>query len=426
MDNIEGGYILNSNDVVEKNKVKFQINIETHLIIIDFIDEVTIIDDSNTINHLFLLDSCGNKLTILDCHIEKRSNRKVEILFSTIVLGKHEKNPDELKPSKVHFGIGSDPIPLLDIHLPKKAVELDNITFEFQDSKDNSYICNLIITPTKGSLLLADLETAFFNIMDILFLCFGFYPYIDNERIIFDGEIIRINRLQLSKYHKGSSFAHWSTILASGSNIDLEKAYPKFCSMKDKNGIIIEALTNAIHSSDLIIDFTLSILIQCVEGYIRQWHGEKKFPDTIKKTIQKKFIGALDDINFIELEDITEEYPTKEAIINSINGLLGHLNSPSLGDCLKQAYNLNDNTKLILAQEIENQSYDDFISKSKATRNQFSHMSPKKRRFDNINEIIIAKEKYVLLLRLMMLHDLGININGNLKGYINKINKRRE
>ncbi|MEG0693941.1 MAG: hypothetical protein RR444_12790, partial [Oscillospiraceae bacterium] len=56
------------------------------------------------------------------------------------------------------------------------------------------------------------------------------------------------------------------------------------------------------------------------------------------------------------------------------------------------------------------------------TRNQFSHMSPQKKRFSNVYETVVAKEKYVLLLRLIMLQDLGIQINGDLKRHIDNIN----
>ena len=425
MANILGGYIIDSffhKNIIEKEKVQFEINIETHYITIQFEDDIYIENDNHPINYVFLLDAYEKKLTMLDCYIEEQSARKVKILFSTIILGLHNQQFDILNPSSVCFEIGSAPVPLLNVHLPKGITALENINIEIKDSKGGLNDVDLMITPTTEAISLDDLETVFFNVMDIYFLCLGFYPYIQSEKLMYRNHEIYIDRLQFSKYKKGCSYAHWSTILASGTGILLEKAYPKFCLMLDRNKIIIKALTNAIYSSDLIIDFTLSILIQCVEGYIREWHKWKKFSNGLKHKIRDKLVMSLDDFNLEKEKNADGKPMSKEDLIESIKGLLGDLNSPSLGECLEKAFNINDYTKMILNEEIENESYDDFISKSKGTRNQFSHMTPQKNRFSNVYEIVMAKEKYVLLLRLIMLNDLGIQINGDLKRYIDNIN----
>lgn len=424
MDNIRGGYILNSNfhgNPIEKEKVEFEIETEVHNITIEFQEALNIASNS-AISYVFLVDAIGNSLTILDCHIQEQSICRVKILFSTIIFGLHEQQLDKLMPLSICFQIGSSPVLLLNAHLSKECSVLNTVNIEIKDSKNCLTNVDLIITPTKLPMLLDDLETVFFNVMDIYFLCFGFYPYIQSEKIkCVDCEIL-IDRLQSLKYREGGSNAHWSTILASGAAINLENAYPKFCSMLDRNEIIIKALTNAIHSSGLIIDFTLSILIQCVEGYIREWHEEKKFSDNLKEKIRDKMLITLNDINLPDEQEAAKKALSKETLASSIKGLLGHLNSPSLAECLEQAYRTNDFTKMILSQEIKNEKYDDFISKSKATRNQFSHMSPQKKRFSNVYETLVAKEKYVLLLRLIMLQDLGIQINGDLKRHIDNIN----
>lgn len=424
MDNILGGYIINSmfhENLIIEEKVEFEIHIETHHISIQFSSDLYTENNNRPIDYIFLIDAHGKRITVSDCYIQEQSVRRVKILFSTIILGAHNQQLSALRPTSVCFEIGSDPVPLLNFHLPTGSNVLENVKIDLQKSKNNLTNVNLTIEPTKESLSLDDLETVFFNIMDIYFLCFGFYPYIHNEEIAYNNCKIYIDRIQSSKYKKGGSHAHWCTILASGSAICLEKSYPKFCLMMDKNEIILKALTNAIHSSDLIIDFTLSILIQCVEGYMREWHKEKKFPDRLKRQIQNTLMMALDDVNLEEEQKADEKPLNKENLLESIKGLLGHLNSPSLGECLEKAFNMDDHTKMILSKEIENKSYDDFINKSKATRNQFSHMSPKKNRFTNIYETIMAKEKYVLLLRIIMLDDLEVDINGDLKRYINNI-----
>lgn len=113
-------------------------------------------------------------------------------------------------------------------------------------------------------------------------------------------------------------------------------------------------------------------------------------------------------------------------ISNSIKGLLGHINEPSLGECLMDAFNTNKYTQMIIKYQIDKNQIKDFIKKSKGTRNQFSHMAPIEIKFENANELIMAKAKYILLLRLLMLNDLGITINGDVESYIKGVDKDYE
>lgn len=248
----------------------------------------------------------------------------------------------------------------------------------------------------------------------------GFYPYIENEKMLYNGVYVDINHLQHTRYLKGKSYAHWTSIIANGSDIDLRNIFPKFESKLKNHILVIQVLAGVLHSNDIYTNITLSFLIQCVEGYMRIGHLNKKFSDSIKDQIIKGMISSLNEIDFSTLEKT--EAISKEAIKSSINGLLGRINEPSLHECLIAAFDTNKFTKMILQHEIIHNTVDNFIRKSKGTRNQFSHISPQDKTFNEIFEIQMAKQKYAILLRLLFLSDLDIPIKETeLKKYIDSI-----
>lgn len=212
---------------------------------------------------------------------------------------------------------------------------------------------------------------------DIIFLALGFYPYIDCEKILYNNKLLYLYRGQKNIYKKNSSYAHWSTIITYSTSFSWEEVYKKFKERKWKNDIIIEALAEVVHIKEgFAIDFIVSILIQCVEGYTRAW-------------LTKNFYRNNDDA------------------------------SVSLYKCIKQAFNKNQYTKYLLNGEDAN----DFFLKSKNTRNQFAHMINKGKCFSGIYELLKVKEKYIILIRLLLLDYLNININKQkLFNYIDKIN----
>lgn len=430
MNEITGGHITNSDFYgthIDIEYVAFNIDIENHHIIINFTNQsISIKDNKKKLKYLFLKDSTGTNITLLDCIISSYNSITFDIIFETIIIGSHINQLQSLVPLEISFEIGSSPIPLLNIHLPQEKIVLDNpnVEIQIQSCENESNNVLFIIKPINNiKLTVDDLEEIFFNILDIFFLCLGFYPYVEIENIRYNDINIKILHLQSAKYKNGNSYAHWSTIISSKSNIDLKTSYPIFKSILNRNELIIKILTNAIHSSDIIINITLSILIQCVEGYMREWHSSKKFSDKFKKAILNTIIGSLDNIDLNDKEKPTDKVINKDNIINSIKGLLGKLNEPSLGERIEEAFDTNEFTRMILKYQFENENYDDFISKSKATRNQFSHMSPNNKVFKNIFETIMAKDKYILLLRLLMLNDLKIQINekSNLERVIGNI-----
>ena len=140
MDNILGGYIINSmfhKNLIVEEKVEFEIHIETHHISIQFPSDLYIENNNHPINYIFLIDAHGKRITILDCHIQEQSIRRLKILFSTIILGVHNQQLSVLRPTSLCFEIGSDPVPLLNFHLPIGSNVLENVKIDLQRSKNN-------------------------------------------------------------------------------------------------------------------------------------------------------------------------------------------------------------------------------------------------------------------------------------------------
>ncbi len=387
-----------------KIDIKFQVFFENNEIVIEFYESLP--NNLEINNNLFITEDDGNELTFLACGLKqtkyKGTNQitALTVYFNTCLNGITINSFEELTCKSLSFEIDSDPIPLLH-SLPRKSFQLNGVSLEFRDSSNPTGV-SCILTPSNSDALVSELEIVFFEICNILFLCLGFYPYIKDQNILYDERIVEIFHLYPNKYIKGNSPSHWTSGITSIRDINLSAAHCKYTQMFKENDIVIEVLSNTIHSKGLYIDLLLSTLVQCVEGYMRTWHKHQRFSNEVKKEIIDLILPALNDW--------TEEIEVSIATLReNIKGLLGNINSPSLKECLDDAFKLNASTKRILKKEIDANEYKDFINKSGAVRNQFSHMIPKKNRFFDLSEIAKAFEKYKLLLRVLILSDLDIN-----------------
>lgn len=387
-----------------KIDIKFQVVFESNEIVIEFYESLP--NNLEINDNLFITEGDGNELTFLACGLKqtkyKGTNQitALTVYFNTCLNGITINPFEELTCNSLSFEIDSDPIPLLH-SLSRKSFQLNGVSLEFRDSSNLTGV-SCVLTPSNSDALVSDLETVFFEICNILFLCLGFYPYIKGQNILYDGKIVEIFHLYPNKYIKGNSLSHWTSGITTIRDINLSAAHCKYTQMFKENDIVIEVLSNTVHSKGLYIDLLLSTLVQCVEGYMRTWHKHQRFSDEVKREIIDLILPALNDW--------AEETEVSIATLKeSIKGLLGNINSPSLKECLEDAFELNASTKRIVKKEIDANEYKDFIKKSGAVRNQFSHMTPKKNRFFDLNEIAKAFEKYKLLLRVLILSDLGIN-----------------
>ena len=162
--------------------------------------------------------------------------------------------------------------------------------------------------------------------------------------------------------------------------------------------------------ADHFMDVKTSILIQCLEGYYRQFRSENiRFANETKK----KLLQAIaDKIN--ESQDVDEICAiggvSKKQLMSSAQGLLGRINEKSLWAIINESINHNDNTQLIFEYEKQNNLMKTFNKKIYSHRNFLAHLGQEKISFTG-EENSLTQDKLELLLRVIVLSDIGLEID---------------
>ena len=107
-----------------------------------------------------------------------------------------------------------------------------------------------------------------------------------NEKIVTQKIKVEILRRQQYIYVKGNSESHWTKRLAAGRDIDLNRIYPKYLDIVEKNPLIIPVMRNVSHNNNMYAELILCNLIQCVEGYMRKMHIKDKYDKNIVKNVK--------------------------------------------------------------------------------------------------------------------------------------------
>lgn len=151
---------------------------------------------------------------------------------------------------------------------------------------------------------------------------------------------------------------------------------------------------------------------------MRKTHIKEKFSKKIVNDIKRKIEEVVSTYKLSEDAGITID-----KIRDSVLGLIGYINQPNFNECLNSAINFNDKTIIVFSQEIENNQLDNFINRSKKTRNQFSHMISIKDSLGEGVEVYKAINKYSVLLRIIILTDIGIETHkSSISRYVHSVN----
>lgn len=410
-------YLSESVHLADK-EVEYSMDCDNHYLDINFL-ESSLFDEKTDLfaDAIELIIQEKKFCTFYKCHPVEISKVRCKLFFEIYTDTKYIDNIEGVLCNSVEFIIDTNPIPLTPItFLPEYSeLESDNIVITCTGCKEGVLV---VLNNRSGTKNIDDVETIFFNILDITFLCNGFYPYIIKEVICMNDERVEISRIQQSLYKRGQSFSHWTKSIACARDLKLGDAYIKYLNLIEKNKLIIPTLRNVIHSKDMYAELILCDLIQCVEGYIRKTHIKEKFSKNIVNDIKVK-IGEV--ISTYKLPE--DAGTTMDKIHDSILGLIGRINQPNFNECLNSAINFNDKTIIVFSQEIEHNQLDDFINRSKKTRNQFSHMVPIKDSFREGLEVYKAINKYCVLLRIIILTDIGIEPHkSSISRYVHVVN----
>ncbi|MCD7967879.1 MAG: hypothetical protein LUG90_19255 [Clostridiaceae bacterium] len=410
-------YLSESTQLADK-EVEFLIDFDNHNLELSF-SESDLFDEKDDLftDAIELLIPAKRHFTFYKCYPIKISKMRCMYFFEIYTDAMYIDNFENMKCNSIEFIVNASPIPLTPIaFLPEYSeLESDNIVISCIGCKEGVLVG---LSDNAEMKYIDDFETVFFNILDITFLCNGFYPYIIKEIICMNENRVEINRIQQSLYKEGQSFSHWIKLITCARDLNLGDAYIKYINLINRNKLIIPTLRNVLHSKDKYADLVLCNLIQCVEGYMRKTHIKEKFPKILVNDIKGK----------IEEVVLSYELPknlgtTLDKIHDSIMGLIGNINQPNFNECLDSAIKFNENTKAVFDREIENKQLDDFINRSKKTRNQFSHMVPIKDSFEEGLELYRAINKYSVLLRIIILSDIGIETHkSTITRYVREIN----
>lgn len=342
-------------------KIQYEIDISQYLIDIAFLDELinTGSNENSTKTCKILLQN-QKYITLVDCYAKKYSSIKTTLGFSKIFVGDCFVNFINLNVQSMEYIINANPIPLSAISFMPPQTQIDCINMKVLcDNLENDVRITLASNIKK--LNIEKFDTIFFNLMEAMYLCNGYYPYIEKILFLYNNHKIELHEQTIYIYTKGASFSHWNKEIVCNRDLNINELYYEFMENKKGNSLTVSVLSNVVHARDLASDIVLSLLIQCTEGYMIKWHS----PDIKKLTC------------------------------------IEHL---------ENAFEFNKFTKKIVEKERHNNKLDLFLQKAKNTRNEFAHMGPKNMVFSEPLEIYKATKKFNLLLRILVLSDLNIPI----------------
>ena len=395
--------------------IEYETNIDEFTLYLKFSQKLSMKERNGICGTIIIESMMEKEYTFFNCVCTKINDYECTLIFLMVVEGKYQIEIDEIPCSSIEYVINAEPVPMsLGAFLPKKnRIDGENIDIEFETNEKG---IEVELSSDNGDKPLRIFENVFFNILDYLFIAEGYYPYIVNEKIVTQKIKVEILRRQQYIYVKGNSESHWTKRLAAGRDIDLNRIYPKYLDIVEKNPLIIPVMRNVSHNNNMYAELILCNLIQCVEGYMRKMHIKDKYDKNIVKNVKLIIAEALTS----KCEIPRDAGVDIDQINNSVCGCVSGINKPSFMECLKMAFELNENTKLILLKECREDKINKFYNKSKNIRNQFSHMIKKEDVFCEGLELSKAIKKYELLLRVLVLSDLGIKICG-LKELVNEI-----
>ena len=380
----------------ESNLVK--VNFYTAYEGLDYDDYVSVLKLKNKNTNIYLQD----------CYAQIKNANCCTFLYETKIEGEDNINISTAHANRIDFVIDTLPTPML-IYLKNSEHSFPELNFKVKIEESlNGSTSKIISIASLKSDTIENFETLFFDILELFFICYGFYPYIKDEIVYIGNKQIKITRLQKTIFMPNKSFAHWSTIIKH--DLKLDYTLLPYITLKKKNPIIILMLTEAVHSTNVTANVLLTFLLQAIEGFVRTFKKkeQKKFDECLKKNLLNCIFNSLDNFEIPEKYDINFG-----DIINSIKGLLGNINTKDFKECFLLAVNTTKSTISIFEQEYKQgllEKDSQFLKEIANTRNQFSHITAKENTFENIYEIIKIKSKCELLLRVLILEQLGSKV----------------
>lgn len=268
--------------------------------------------------------------------------------------------------------------------------------------------------------------SVFLEIYELICLFIGYFPLIKKIEIYIDNNVIEEYGDLVYLYYSSNDIIHNSFSLVDINDINnFDKIIKVWKNLKEEVGKYpILGLFISQMKDNHYLEYTLVTLLQSIDGY-----GSVKIKNKLSKKSEKdkkiiKFL--LESIN--SYDEINKK--DKEKVCKYIN----NYHNPCFEDTLRYLIDNNDFSKKIFFEEIYlNKLYknecglyiekNSYLTKSVNERNKVSHMSIKTNSFNNLQSKI-ACYKWLLAYRVIIIQELGININDErFKLCLNKIRR---
>lgn len=416
------------------------------------------IEESILCDHLFCLDDKGNDVTLFHVSIvlydDFYRQKRFVISQNGFIIGKHLSDINDLHIERysvlfnkkeqigyvkqldnIYFYIGAD-LQLKTKFLTEDEDDVEIIKFEKllsgkeelsqEEFPQKSIGLSFeLISTTKNAL--PKMQEAFDYWRELIFLIYGFFPEYTKINLFFDGK-------ELTYYHFNKRFIHKKMFSKKIKRICYKSfiwadAYSKWVDLRKKTRIGINIFINTIYADTFIEDYPLR-LIQFIEGYMRATDRAKKLSLNNVTKKEKSLLESIEKIedliaNSKEIRNDKVKFQSKlKHLKNLINqGCEEKEVEKSLKEILEDTMKFSDETQLVYSLPINNMTLTDFTKTAKNHRNWFSHGGDNGSGFESNAVNKKAAEKLVLLMRIIMMQDIGITIQkAYLQSDINNLN----
>lgn len=272
--------------------------------------------------------------------------------------------------------------------------------------------------------------SVFLEIYELICLFIGYFPLIKKIEIYADNNVIEEYGDLVYLYYSSNDIIHNSFSLVDIKDINnFDKIIKVWKNLKEEVGKYpILGLFISQMKDNHYLEYILVTLLQSIDGY-----GSVK----IKNKLSEKSEKDKKIIEFL-LKSINSYAEINKKDKGKVCKYIGNYHNPCFEDMLRYLIDNNDFSKKIFFEEIYlNKLYknedknecglyiekNSYLIKSVNERNKVSHMSIKTNTFNNLQSKI-AYYKWLLIYRVIIIQELGININDQrFKSCLNKIRR---
>lgn len=408
-------------------------NIEKEIIDLDIKNRILLITFSDYIKQqMIALRIFGIEKNI---HVITDDDRIITLVNMISCTTDDEKLISYIKFDHIFIGINIENEKIDDINKYIVTFDNKNITKENKHFEYNSYQITLgknfvEITDELQKRDSDEYLSAFLEIYELICLFVGYFPLIKKIEIYIDNNVIEEYGDLVYLYYSSNDIMHNSFSLVDINDINnFDKIMEIWKNLKEEVGEYpILGLFISQMKSNHYLEYILVTLLQSIDGYgsvkIRNKLSGKSEKD---KRIIEFLIKSINSYAEISKKD-------KEKVCKYIN----NYNNPCFEDTLRYLIDNNNFSKKIFFEEIYlNKLYknedknecglyiekNSYLIKSVNERNKVSHMSIKTNTFNNLQSKI-AYYKWLLTYRVILIQELGININDErFKSCLNKIRR---